>query len=124
MKFLADMGISMGTVQVLRKNGHEVVHLREEGLGRLSDAMILDKTRNEGRILLTFDLDFGDLLATTLQYLPSVIIFRMRNQTPSSVIPRLLETLSHCSAELSTGAIVIVEDSRYRLRQLPIDTEK
>ena len=124
MKFLADMGISMGTVQVLRKHGHEIVHLREEGSGRLSDAMILDKTRNEGRILLTFDLDFGDLLATPLQSLPSVIIFRMRNQTPSSVIPRLLETLSHCGAELSTGAIVIVEDFRYRLRQLPIDTEK
>ena len=124
MKSLADMGISMSTAQVLRKHGHEVVHLREEGLGRLSDAMIFDKTRNEGRILLTFDLDFGDLLATTLQSLPSVIIFSMRNQTPSSVIPRLLETLSHCSAELSAGAIVIVEDSRYRLRQLPIDTEK
>jgi predicted nuclease of predicted toxin-antitoxin system len=63
-------------------------------------------------------------LVTTLQSLPSVIIFRMRNQTPSSVIPRLLETLSHCGAELSAGAIVIVEDYRYRLRQLPIDTEK
>ncbi|NWG02885.1 MAG: DUF5615 family PIN-like protein [Syntrophaceae bacterium] len=124
MKFLADMGISMSTVQVLRKHGYEVAHIREERLGHLSDAMILDRALNEGRILLTFDLDFGDLLATTLQSLPSVIIFRMRNQTPSSVIPRLLETLSHCSAEIIDGAIVIVEDFRYRLRQLPIDTEK
>lgn len=123
MKFLADMGISMSTVQVLRKYGHDVVHLREEGLGRFSDAMILDKARNEGCIILTFDLDFGDLLATTIQSFPSVIIFRLRNQTPSSVIPRLLETLSNCSAELSAGAIVIVEDFRYRLRQLPIDTK-
>ncbi len=124
MKFLADMGISISTAQVLREHGHQVVHLREEGLGRLPDAMILDKARNEECILLTFDLDFGDLLATSLQSLPSVIIFRLRNQTPSSVIPRLLETLLNCRARLSAGAIVIVEDFRYRLRLLPIDTEE
>ncbi len=123
MKFLADMGISMSIVEFLRKYGHEVVHLREQGLEKLPDDMILDKARNEGRILLTFDLDFGDLLSTNLQPLPSVIIFRLQNQTPSAVMPRLLETLSNCSAELLAGSIVIVEDFRYRLRQLPISTE-
>ena len=121
MRFLADMGVSMTTVRVHREQGHEVIHLRTGGYGTLSDAEILDKARREKCIVLTFDLDFGDLLAATIQSLPSVIILRMRNQTPASVTPRLLETLSSCSQELSTGAIVIVEDTRYRLRRLPID---
>jgi predicted nuclease of predicted toxin-antitoxin system len=121
MRFLADMGVSMTTVRVLQEHGHEVIHLRTGGYGRLSDAEILDKAGREKCVVLTFDLDFGDLLASTIQSLPSVIIFRMRNQTPASVTPRLLETLSSCSQELSTGAIVIVEDTRYRLRRLPID---
>ena len=43
MKFLADLGVSMTTARVLREDGHEVIHLREEGLGRLSDAAILKK---------------------------------------------------------------------------------
>jgi predicted nuclease of predicted toxin-antitoxin system len=120
VKFLADLGVSITTVRVLREDGHEVIHLREKRLGRLSDAAILEKARKERCVVLTFDLDFGDLLATTIQPLPSVIIFRLRNQTPAWVTPRLMETISSCKEELATGAVVIVEDTRYRLRQLPI----
>lgn len=123
MKFLADMGISMTTAQALRKQGEDLVHLREEGLIRLSDEGILEKALKEERIVLTFDLDFGDLLAAGGYSLPSVIIFRLHDQTPSSVTPRLLEVLTECREELASGAIVIVEDARYRLRRLPIKPE-
>jgi hypothetical protein len=34
MNFLAGMGVSMTTVSVLRQLGHNVVHLREQGLIR------------------------------------------------------------------------------------------
>ena len=124
MKFLADMGVSMSTVLALRKYGHETVHLREENLGRLPDDAILEKARREGRVVLTFDLDFGDILAAGAHTLPSVIIFRLRNQTPSSVTPKLLEVISKRSNELADGAIIIVEDARYRLRRLPVPPER
>ena len=94
MKFLADMGVSVSTVASLRERAHDAVHLRDEQLIRLPDTDILAKARLEGRVLLTFDLDFGDLLASSGQNLPSVIIFRLRNQTPSAVNPRLLSVLS------------------------------
>ncbi|GET36003.1 DUF5615 family PIN-like protein [Microseira wollei] len=76
MKFQAYMGVSPQTVEILRQNGYEAVHLIEEGLERLEDSLILEKARLEGRIVLTFDLDFGDLLAASGDALPSVIIFR------------------------------------------------
>ncbi|WP_413201402.1 DUF5615 family PIN-like protein, partial [Nostoc piscinale] len=65
MKFLADMGISLRTIFWLRSGGHDVVHLRDEGLQRLPDNEILVKARTEGRILLTVDLDFAQLLAVS-----------------------------------------------------------
>ena len=120
MKFLADMGVSMTVVRNLQKAGYEAIHLSEEGLQRLRDREIMEKARQEERIVLTFDLDFGDLLATSSAPLPSVIIFRLQNTLPPFVTARLLEVLSECSEDLETGAIVMVEDSRYRLRQLPI----
>lgn len=89
MKFLCDMGVSMSTVKALRERGHDALHLREEGLHRLSDEEILEKARLEERILLTFDLDLGDLLAAGLHGSPSVILFRLHNQTPSIVTERL-----------------------------------
>ena len=54
----------------------------EEHLERLLDPTILEKARQEERLVLTFDLDFGELLATGVHALPSVILLRMRDQTP------------------------------------------
>lgn len=82
MKFLADMRVSQTTVRVLCEHGREVISLREQQLGRLHDTDILDKAKSEGCVVLTFDLDFGDLLAATIQLLPSMVIFRLHNQPP------------------------------------------
>jgi predicted nuclease of predicted toxin-antitoxin system len=123
MRFLADVGISRSTAEELRRLGHSALHLREELLHRLPDNEILQMARREGRIVLTFDLDFGDLLAAGSHDLPSVVIFRLQNQTPSSVTPKLLDLIRERKTELEAGAIVIVEEGRYRLRRLPIQRE-
>jgi predicted nuclease of predicted toxin-antitoxin system len=60
MKFLADMGISPRVVEELRQKGHDAVHLAEQGLHRMVDGDILQKARQENRVLLTHDLDFGE----------------------------------------------------------------
>jgi predicted nuclease of predicted toxin-antitoxin system len=57
------MGVSITTVEALRATDHDAVHLREEGLIRLPDPEIITKAAGEGRVVLTFDLDFGDILA-------------------------------------------------------------
>lgn len=63
MKLLADMGVSMTTVAALRRLGHDVSHLKEEGLMRLADSGIVAKARAERRVIVTFDLDFGEIMA-------------------------------------------------------------
>lgn len=121
MKFLADAGISMATVLALRERGYDAVHLREEGLQRLPDRNVMEKAIAEQRIVLTFDLDFGDLLALGVEKGPSVVIFRLRDETPASVNPRLIHVLQDRASELESGALIIVEDSRYRMRRLPME---
>ncbi len=64
MKFLA-VGISPRMVAFLRAQGYEDVHLRKQGLERLADVAVLVKAREEGFILLTHDLDFGELIAAS-----------------------------------------------------------
>jgi predicted nuclease of predicted toxin-antitoxin system len=121
MKFLADVGVSLNTVRALRELGHDAVHLREQELQRLPDPEILKKAAAEDRILLTFDLDFGDLLALGIKKSPSVVIFRLHDETPASVNPRLLEVLNDRRTDLERGALIVVEDNRYRMRRLPIE---
>ncbi len=120
MRFLADMGVSMATVSTLRDLGEDVIHLREQGLHKMPDDRILTKAVDKKRIVLTFDLDFGELPAASRSQVPSVILFRMRNQTPAAVTPRLLEVIARCRSQLEIGAIVTVEDDGYRVRALPL----
>ena len=120
MKFVADMGISPKAVDFLCRLGHEAVHLQEEGLGRLGDSEILRKARQEGRVLLTHDLDFGGLLAASGADLPSVLIFRLRNMCPENVNRYLLKALSQCAAVLEQGAIVTITEGQVRIRNLPL----
>jgi predicted nuclease of predicted toxin-antitoxin system len=120
MRFLADMGVSRQVVEWLHSQGHDAVHLRDEGLQRLPNGEIFQKAADEQRIVLTFDLDFGEILAGCGGQIVSVIVFRLRNARGPFVIQRLADVLNSSSAELSQGAIVIVEDGRHRVRLLPI----
>lgn len=72
------------------------------------------------RVILTFDLDFGEVLALGVLDKPSVIIFRLADERSNSVNQRLATVLPECAEELASGALILVEDTRYRLRKLPI----
>lgn len=120
MKFLADMGVSPDTVLWLRSLGYDAVHLHEQGLDRLPDAEVLSRARDEQRVLLTHDLDFGYLLAISRAQLPSVVIFRLDDMRPRSVNHYLERVLHQHKDELNAGAVVIVTEGRTRVRMLPI----
>ncbi|MBU2054787.1 MAG: DUF5615 family PIN-like protein [Proteobacteria bacterium] len=56
---------------------------------------MLEKALNEGRVLLTHDLDFAELLAASGGKAPSVIVFRLRNMHPDRVHQLLSERLAN-----------------------------
>lgn len=124
MKFLADMGISPKTVDALGRLGYQAVHLQQQGLHQLTDVKILEKARREGYVLLTHDLDFGDLLAASGANLPSVIIFRLRNMRPEHVDVHLHRIISQCAKALQEGAIITVTEGRVRVRNLPLEVSE
>ena len=124
MNFLADMGISPKTVEFLQHLGHQAVHLQQQGLHKLKDPQILEKARNEERILLTHDLDFGDLLAASGAGLPSVVIFRLRNMRPEHVNRYLIKIISQHPKALEDGSIITVTEARIRMRDLPLGASR
>jgi predicted nuclease of predicted toxin-antitoxin system len=120
MRFLADMGISLKTVQYLKNRGHDIVHLRDEGLQRLSDDKIVLKAENEKRIILTCDLDFGTIMAFSGDIFPSIIIFRLSDFRPENINKHIDKILLESSKILEKGAVLSVNDTTYRVRILPI----
>lgn len=57
------MGIAQSVSIWLKSLGHDAVHLNDEGLFKLPDNFILEKAVKENRVILTTDMDFGQLLA-------------------------------------------------------------
>jgi len=63
----------------LNSQGHEATHLRDEGLQRLPNGEIFAKAVGESRVIVTFDLDFGEIVALSKGRKTGVILFRLRN---------------------------------------------
>jgi predicted nuclease of predicted toxin-antitoxin system len=121
MKFLADMGISYRSVNYLSDLGYGALHLSQLGDIEKEDAEILAQARLDTRVVLTNDLDFGDLLALSGESRPSVVIFRLQDMTADNVNRYLDDILARYSAALNEGVIVSVSERRIRIRKLPIE---
>ena len=120
MRFLVDNALSPKLAEGLRQAGHDAVHLREIGRQSAPDSEVLARAIDEARIIISSDMDFGDLLAARELARPSVILFRRVERGTNSRLALLLKNIAAISVDLERGSIVILESSRMRIRSLPI----
>jgi len=80
LKFLIDNALSHLLAFHLRNSGHDAVHVRDYRLHAAEDEAVLARADAEGRILVTTDTDFGDLLAGSNG--PLIILFRRASGEP------------------------------------------
>jgi predicted nuclease of predicted toxin-antitoxin system len=114
------MGIAQSVALWLKSQGHDAVHLNDEDLYKLQDILILEKTLVEKRIILTTDMDFGQLLAFNKSKPISVIQFRTSIFTPANIREKLQSVFEEFSNQLEGDFIITIEDNRTRFRKLPL----
>jgi predicted nuclease of predicted toxin-antitoxin system len=76
VKLLVDMSLSPRWVETLRLAGHEATHWSTVGVLTAPDRAIMQFARENDFVVVTHDLDFGDILAATGGAKPSVVQIR------------------------------------------------
>ncbi|HVE81601.1 MAG TPA: DUF5615 family PIN-like protein [Myxococcales bacterium] len=120
MKLLLDMNLPPAWCTALRRDGHDAHHWSTVGDPRATDQFIMRFAQANGFVVITYDLDFGALLAATGARGPSVVLLRTGDVSSSEVESLVLRALRACANELAGGAIVTVDEAGQRVRVLPL----
>jgi predicted nuclease of predicted toxin-antitoxin system len=118
MRLLLDQDVYATTAKFLTGLGHDVVRAAQVGLSRASDQKLLSTAREQDRILVTRDRDFGALVFVNALG-AGVLYLRMLPSTQDSVHNELARVLQSYSEEEMKKAFVVVEADGHRFRRLP-----
>lgn len=106
----------MRVAPYLRRLGHDVTGIAVDYPASLPDDEVLAIAYREGRVLITHDRDFGELVFVRLQPHAGVILLRLGSRPRLTLtIARVTEVLSDHAHEL--GGFVVVTPDRIRVRQ-------
>jgi predicted nuclease of predicted toxin-antitoxin system len=120
VNLLLVMNLSPVLARLLSSRGHDVVHWSEVGDYRATDVTILAWASEQGRVLVTHDLDFGAVLADTEASGPSVIQIRVQDLLAPETAETIASAIDVASPAIQRGAIVTIHEDRSRIRILPL----
>ncbi len=117
MRILANQNFPGEAVEALRTAGHEVLWIQTDAPG-LRDRDVLARAAAEGRLVVTFDKDFGELaFRFGLPASSGIVLFRISPSSPSRVARAAVAALA--GRDDWAGHFAVVEENRIRMTPLP-----
>ena len=116
MKFLADAHVSVEMVAMIRDFGHDC---RDASAipARMQDVDVLRMAEKDGRVVVTSDKDFGELVFVHRIACPGVVLVRIRLADETARVARLRAVWPQVVSRLP-GSFVTVTLNGIRIRPL------
>lgn len=118
MKFLADESLSNVIAKFLQEAGSDVITVKDLGLTGAEDEIVLQKSIELKRTLLTSDLDFSDIRFLKEFEPLGVVIIKVyrREEDIESLKAQLLKAID--KIEALKGILVVVDKNKFRIRRI------
>ena len=120
INILIDMNLTPDWAALLQSAGWTATHWSTVGDPKATDETIMDWAVANEYIVFTHDLDFGTILALTYKTGPSVLQIRGQNVMPDHMGSLVIVAIRQHESDLESGALVVVEEGKNRVRILPI----
>ena len=119
MKFLFDQSADFRLIDHLRGLGHDVMAISRDYPHSLADEDVLAIARQERRILVVADRDFGELIFNQGLTHAGVLFFRLPGTQLQTKIEHLDQALQVHSDEMAAGEFVVVAPGSIRVASRP-----
>ena len=117
MRIKVDENIGGSGGDLLRRDGHDVMTVREQGLAGAADTVVFQACKAEGRTLITLDRDFGQVPRFPPDRSAGIVILELGGPASlRALLDRLREFLALAATEPVHGKLWIVEPGRIRVR--------
>ncbi|HPZ06712.1 MAG TPA: DUF5615 family PIN-like protein [Candidatus Eremiobacteraeota bacterium] len=116
MKFKIDENLPVEFADLLREAHYDALTVSEQKLEGQPDDNIAEICAQEGRILISLDLDFTDIRVYPPCKFPGFIVFRVYRQDKYHLLSLLTELIPLLKKEPLNHQLWIVEEDRLRIR--------
>jgi predicted nuclease of predicted toxin-antitoxin system len=117
VELLADESCAGPVVRALRAAGHDLVVIAEVAKGA-SDERVMERAFTEGRILITEDRDFGELVYASGRPTAGIVFVKFHSRARRTKPKAVVEAIAKLSERLR-GGFAVVEPGRVRLAKRP-----
>lgn len=118
IRFKTDENIHPEVSVLLRRIGHDAVTVWDQGLRGASDERIIAACYEEGRVLVTIDMDFADARAVSSPKAAGIIVLRLARQDRRSVVHAIERVMPVLESEPVFQHLWVVDEYRVRIRSL------
>jgi predicted nuclease of predicted toxin-antitoxin system len=116
MKIKLDENIPHRLAGILQGMGHEVDTVQEEGLAGRDDASVWENARQQGRFLITQDLDFSDVHQFAPGTHHGLLLVRLRNPGRKALVDRIQHIFQTEPVKTWEGCFVVITEHKFRIR--------
>lgn len=119
MKLLLDENLSPITEIFLHEEfGFDIKRISYKKNGRWSNSKVVKFAKQEGRVILTFDLDFGEAVALNKKKVNGIIVLRLADQRPENTNKVLKSFFNKFTSSEIKNKFFIVTEKKIRVRSL------